>query len=99
MKIPDKIKISGIEYKIIIKKPADCDLSEESFRGAADYKKCIITISSLYTQEGQERTLLHEILHVIDDDYKIGLSEENIRRITSSLYQVLKENNLLKEQL
>jgi len=97
LKIPNDIIINGITYKILIKKPVKCNLSEEQFRGSADYKDATITISNAYQQESKERTLIHEILHILDDDYKIDLSEDHIRRIATGIYTVLKSNKLLKE--
>ena len=97
MKIPDKIKISGIDYKIEIAKDYTDDMNEAENRGRVVFRKGVIRILESYFPESKSRTLLHEIIHILDDDLDLDLTEQTIRRLTSGLYQVLKDNSLLKE--
>ncbi|GAH44107.1 unnamed protein product [marine sediment metagenome] len=97
MIIPDKIKVSGVDYKIEFVKEIKDDLHEAEYRGRTIYKENRILILDSYSTEGKFRTILHEIIHVLDDDYKLEMEENTIRRLTVGLYQVLKDNNLLRE--
>lgn len=98
MKIPDKIKIGGIEWKVELVKEALDDINESAtYVGRAVFKENKILLLNSYPVEKQFRTLLHEIIHVLDDDLKIGFEENAICRLEAGLYQVLKDNRLLKE--
>uniref|UniRef100_A0A6H1ZLA0 Peptidase n=1 Tax=viral metagenome TaxID=1070528 RepID=A0A6H1ZLA0_9ZZZZ len=45
----------------------------------------------------RDETLLHEILHVLDDDFKLNLGHNTIYRLSSSLYGFLKGLNLWQD--
>lgn len=85
MKIPKKLKIGGIWYKV--------DQVATSNSGMADITKSSISINKDMAQPQKEVTLLHEILHCIN----IQLKDEPIEFLAQALYQVLKDNKLLKE--
>lgn len=96
MKIPDKIKVAGHEYKI---KWDTKRLAREGFVGEADHNKDIIYLSKEFplgearAKSEIEETLLHEILHTIDTNYNNkSLDEKEITRLAIGLYQVLKDN-------
>lgn len=87
MKIPDKIKVKGIEYDIKFE-----DLENKLF---GDYVELPsqIRINTRATKEYQEMTLLHEIIHILRSDIK----EQWVKEFAWDLWLVLKDNNLLKE--
>ena len=96
MKIPNKIKIAGHQYKIIID---DKGLSKKHIVGeySNDYKE--IRLCKHYKSKRAraksevEETLMHEIIHAIDVHYNNGsLSEKTTDRLSNGLYQVLKDN-------
>ena len=97
MKIPDKIKINGVEYGIEFVEAVEDDIHEVEFTGRVLFRENKIKISNSYKTDSKFRTLLHEIIHILDYDYKMELPEETIRRLASGLYGTLKDNNLLKE--
>ena len=101
MKIPKKLKIGGYIYEVIY--PYIFKERTDRF-GFTD-----VVHKKIYLREkddGGEKfsesylfeMLLHEILHAIDNTYNAGteIDEEKIIRINKGLYQVLKDNNLLK---
>lgn len=45
-----------------------------------------ITIGDFVAPEQREDTLLHEILHVIDGELKVGLTEDDVARLAVGLY-------------
>ena len=89
MKIPNKLKIGGHTYKVFLKKEWEDSKDED---GYCDVTKNEIVLKASMSQSCKEVTLLHEIFHalnsVLDHTVMDSLSEQ--------LYQVLKDNKLLK---
>ena len=94
MKIPKKLKIGGHNYAIIQNNTQKTNA--DSRLGTADIYKNKIWVDTAQSQTQQESTLLHEIIEVINEVNLLKLSEESIRVLEGWLYQVLKDNNLLK---
>jgi len=88
MIIPNKLKIGGHEYLVEFTEydniEGDC--------GDSDRHRNRIRICQTDPQSQQEETLIHEIIHAING----GLKEEIVDGLAVSLYQVLKDNELLK---
>ena len=97
MKIPKKVKVNGIVYDIKLVTNREDEIHEVKYYGSVNFDKNLITLYSDRKDENIFRTLMHEIIHIINEDLKMGLIEDNIRRLATGLYQSLKENNLLKE--
>jgi len=95
MKIPDKLKVAGHEYKI---KWDDEYLSNEGYVGLSIHNKLLVFLCKIFrgtklSKSIIEETLLHEILHCVDANYNNHLlSEETVDRLSAGLYQVLKDN-------
>lgn len=87
MKIPDKLKIKGCEFKIKFE-----DLKDELF-GDFTELPAIIRINEKADKNFQEITLFHEALHILRSDIK----EQWIKDFAWDLWQFLKDNNLLKD--
>lgn len=94
MKIPESVRIGGIEYKIEYSE--NLRQGSELLYGMIDYDNCKIFLSST-DGNGHEKkcvTLLHEILHGIIY-HAVGEieDEENVvTMISKGLYQVLQDN-------
>ena len=97
MKIPDKIKIGGIEYKIEFIDEIKDDIHTSEYIVRVLFREQKIKILNSYPIEKKFRVMLHEIIHVLDEDYKMEINEENLCRLEAGLYQVLNDNNLLKD--
>lgn len=86
------IKIGGYRFKIEHITPSD------NLAGEIDFMDYTIRISSNcmgkeLDNQKREGTLIHEILHGVDEVYNNNaLSEEMIDRLGEGLYQVLKDN-------
>ena len=95
MKIPDKIKVGGHDYKVVWD---DEKLSNDNFTGLACHRELIIYLCKTYRGDKLaksviEETLLHEIIHTIDVVYNNHLlSEDSVDRLSEGLYQVLVDN-------
>lgn len=87
LQIPDRIKIGGLNYKVSLVDPEIIDNSMGSFNPALGE----IQIRNDIRQEQKEATLLHEILHAINNE----MEEKEVEALAQALYQVLSDNNLL----
>ena len=84
MKIPTKIKIGGLRYRVrVVKKIND---SEDS--GETDTEKLVISLHAGQKQSALEITFLHEVLHAIN----INLDEKEVEYLAMAFYGVLKDN-------
>ena len=101
MKIPSKLKVGGHTYKVI----KNFKFTQEpKLVGQADHDLGEIRVSP-YESSGNHRissrveeTFIHEILHCINNVYNENkFIEEDIGRLSQGLYQVLKDNRLLRE--
>ena len=99
MKIPEKLKVGGMHYKII----DNYKFKETELMGQAVHSQNEIRLSSKdtynqeYPQQKKEECFVHEMLHAIDNVYNNSDTEEKvIHRLSQGLYQVLQDNNFLK---
>jgi len=96
LNIPDKIIISGMEYKVKLEeKPLFCD--NQRAYAHIDYNNKEISIDrGLQDTQGQQQSLLHEILHGIvydrELDFKNDGEETIVDQISKGLYQLIKDN-------
>ena len=92
----DKIKIGWKEYDVVkIEPDIKLSYSEETCYGEIDYNKEIIRLNNNFNINQQKCTLIHEVLHGIEDVFDIELGEEKVTRLANALYTVLKDNNLV----
>lgn len=89
-KFPSQLKIGGHVIKI-----EQCVLKD--LNGESDFAKNTIRISKELPRSQQEATLVHEIIHFLNTsiderDYGHALLDS----LSEQLYQVLKDNDLLK---
>lgn len=96
MKIPEKIKIGNLTYKIN-------DLTEDTeddFFGRSYSFQQWIKLSPRLSQECKEETLFHEIIHLLLEQgghKEASRDEKIVNLLANGLYQVLKDNQLLKD--
>lgn len=100
MKIPKSVNIIGFDWAIKL----DRDVAYEgNIHGSTHPMSQKIYLDPDNTLQKQEQTFLHEVMHAIwwqtglnkrHTDHKI--EEEIISALSSGLYQVLKDNRLLK---
>jgi hypothetical protein len=92
MKIPQTLKIGGHIVSI------DCSQELENENGNSKFSKNLINICKTLPQDQQEATLIHEILHYLNSTLggESTLSHCLLDSLAEQIYQVLKDNNLLK---
>ena len=86
---PTVVKIIGKTYGIAyaIGKPLDDGNLRE-----LDHEKQSITIRIGQPLEQEQDTILHEILHGVDHELFLKMSEKQVRGMTTGLLAVLKDN-------
>lgn len=94
MKIPDSVRIGGVEYEVFDNQPS-LNNGENLLYGQIDYRGSTIRLSDLC--EGHQMkciTLLHEILHGIQNHagLEVENEEEVVDMFARGLYQVLQDN-------
>jgi len=101
MRIPSRLKIGGHFYKIL----KDYHFKENtSLYGQTDYSLLEIRLSkydgggNILPNTKYEEVFIHEILHAIDEAYNNKkCDEEIIERLSNGIYQVFKDNKLLRD--
>jgi hypothetical protein len=94
MKIPESVRIGGIEYKV--EREENLRQDTELLYGQISYTDCVIRLSSTDRKNPQVQciTLWHEILHGIREHstMKIENEEEVVEMFAKGIVQVLNDN-------
>lgn len=61
-------------------------MDEKSYLGRSNRDFGLIQIHPGITAQEQEETLLHEVIHIVDQSLKLDLSEEQVIRLSVGLY-------------
>ena len=85
------IKIGYKTYQVICKDRLYTEKPEELY-GQIDHDKKIIELSAHYDIDQRICTLLHEVIHGVDNDRSLKLGEHQITQLAIGLYQVVKDN-------
>lgn len=89
--IPESLEIGYKDYKIIqAEKPVVLDNS--ICYGTISYDNQEIKLDKTYKKDQLLCTLIHEVIHGIDDDLNIGLDETAVELLGKGLYIFLKHN-------
>ena len=90
--LPNSLDILGTDVELEVQ-----DL-EDAF-GEWDLTNCKITIAPQEHPDYQRVTLLHEVVHAIDDFLGLGLTHKEVYGISQSIFNVLKKNPEFSEWL
>ena len=94
MKIPESIRIAGIEFKVEIV-PSLMSGANAAY-GHIDYDHSVISLSDTFGTEHQKRCtiLWHEILHGIRENNGMEIENEEavVDMFAKGIYQVLQDN-------
>ena len=95
-KLPKTLKIGGHTYKVIVRK--DRELQDGIPHLASVLTRSLtIWIDGRQSLSRMESCLIHEIIEILNYDLELDLPHEKISQLEAGLYQVLKDNNLLKK--
>jgi hypothetical protein len=91
MKIPESVKIGGTIFAI---KQEDAPFVSggEVADGCITYGDAEIRLWTNRDLSQAAHDLFHEILHAINNDYRLHLGEDEIERLASGVFQVLVDN-------
>ena len=93
MKIPDKVRIGGVDYAIQYEERLNN--GSQLACGFIDYNQAVITLEpSMQGVQGQAQALLHEIIHGIARHFDLAINEDEdtIDKLARGLYMVIKDN-------
>lgn len=90
MVIPEKVRILYKEYKI--EQEGNLHDGEDDLYGQIHYLDEKILLNSDSSEEQKKATLIHELIHGMDEMYKIGLSEEQVEKLGNAFYMMLRDN-------
>lgn len=93
MEIKDKYKIGGHWLKVQTRSERfdNCES-----KGVSHHWDNLITIQEQMAQSKKEGTIFHEVIHEIDCQNRLKLTEEQVTSLGEGLYAFLIDNNLLK---
>ncbi len=94
--IPNYVKIGWKNYDVRYAEER-LNSGNELF-GQIDYQTCKITLREHNTQEQNECTLIHEILHGVSEMYGLNMEEEQVERLANALYTLLVDNERLSKR-
>lgn len=89
IRIPEKIKIGSLEYKI---KFSPDIFTDDKFWGDTHRRLSQISIATQISSQERDVTLLHELMELIKINYSITIEHTDIDRVASGLAEFLFDN-------
>lgn len=90
MVIPEKVKVLYKEYSI--EQQENLHDGPDELYGQIRYMEEKIYLHPSASEEQQKATLIHELIHGVDEIYRIGLKEGQVERLGNALYMLIKDN-------
>ena len=89
----ESIKIGWKNYKIVY---TDEELYEdgEKILGSVNCDAAKIIIETRHGEDSSKVTLIHEVIHAMDDMYNVGLEEWQVEALSNAIYTTIKDNNI-----
>jgi Zn-dependent peptidase ImmA (M78 family) len=91
--IPKKVRVLFKEYTI--EEQINLHDEEGELYGQIDFLQEKILLNAEASEEAKKATLIHEIVHALDEMYKIGLEEEQVEKLGNALYMLYRDNKEL----
>lgn len=97
MNRPKRLKILGKPYSITYVPAGDPGLREGPTDNDPGVGRCDETKQCIYIEEGQpleneQDTVLHEVLHAVEDAMGMDVAEDVVLRFATGLLAVIKDN-------
>lgn len=96
MKLPKKIKIGGHIFDVIVRNKRKEDGDQRLGCSDVYANRIFINRHEAQSLSQEESTLFHEIIEIISAFNDMKLTHDQICALETNLYQVLKDNKLLK---
>ncbi len=97
MVIPKECNIVGKRWRI--KWLRRVKLGGESVSGACYYDKCLIKVCTKQDPQQMRDTLLHEVIHGLEETLSLDLTEQQVHALAGGLYGLFKDNPKLTRWL
>lgn len=90
MEILKKVKVLYKEYTV----EEQINLHDENgeLYGQIHYFSEKILLNTDASEEQKKSTLMHELIHALDEMYDIGLEERHVEKLGNALYMLQKDN-------
>lgn len=89
--LPRKVRVKRKSYKVKYPTELVCE-SRGELHGAVTFRDKLIEIAKDEDLEEMESTIIHELLHALSHEYRLGLKEDKVIKIEKALYQLFKDN-------
>lgn len=96
MKRPERVKVLGKRFTVQFLTAAPLD---DGLNGECDSDKQQILIRDAQPLESEQDTLLHEVLHAIDEAMGLKMKEAQVKGAATGLLAVMKDNPSLVSYL
>jgi len=90
VKKPAAIKVIGRRYRVEFVRTGGA--LQEDERGECDTDGQLISVLEGQPLEGEQDTVLHEVIHAIEHAMGLDLKEEEVEKLTTGLIAVIKDN-------
>lgn len=90
MNIPEKVKILYKEYSV--RQVENLHDGQDDLYGQIQYLPEQILLNVDSSERQKEATLIHEIIHGLDEMYRIGLDEKQVEILGNALYMLIQDN-------
>ena len=93
MNEPLTINVAGLNYKVVVTEYFKASDDDRNSQGYCDYGNLTIYIRESLSEERKQQTLVHELTHAVFSEAGFtDQDEETVKRLSSVLFQVLKQN-------
>ncbi|MDW8515107.1 hypothetical protein [Priestia flexa] len=94
-KIPNSVKVAGVDYQVVRNKEYVQIGSNKNYRGMCDSNLGVIELVAGLGESVEEQVFAHELVHVMLDQAGYDEHDEDmVNRLGIVLHQVLKDNEL-----
>jgi len=98
MQRPKHIRLLGVSIPLIVSRDKPEDPEDEVF-GEWDSNEMTITLNSECGEVQERTTVMHELVHAIDDFLYLEMTHQEVYVLSQVLYQVLIDNPKLTDYL
>lgn len=95
MIIPKSVKVLYKEY--MIEQQENLHSEGGELYGQIHYNPEKILLNADSSEEQKKATLVHEIIHALDEMYGIGLKEKQVEKLGNGVYMLIKDNSQMFE--
>lgn len=85
------IKVGGHTYKVKSGERINERLKEGNYYGRCYYKEKEVLIDDSQEHGQVSNSIIHEVVHAIDNEFDTKLSESQVKRLSNGLHQVMSE--------